>query len=206
MKSIKILKGCKIAVYILIGLFIIACITGFILLKCVNLNYYVIQSGSMQPEINIGDVVVSQNLNETEVYNSLEVGDIATYYDGQNYVTHRVYDKAFDKEHNEGLFIFKGDHNNTIDKNSVKASQVRGKMVYNLKGGSDLFGFVHSVYGIVTLVAILLMLFMIDNTLEYAIKLKTQKISHSSDNADTSHVENISDIEDATNDNTQSSD
>ena len=176
MRVVKALKIIRAVTYFIIGLYLVLCFVGFFLLRLSNLSYYVILSGSMQPSINIDDVVVSRKLNETEVNASVDVGDVATYFDGKSYVTHRVYDKTTDKNTGETVYIFKGDNNNTIDRYSVKASQIKGKQVYNLKNGAGLFEFLNSIYGIVTLVSILLLLFMVENTLAYAINYKLSKL------------------------------
>lgn len=176
MRVVKALKIIRAVTYFIIGLYLVLCFVGFFLLRLSNLAYYVILSGSMQPSINIDDVVVSRNLNETEVNTSVDVGDVATYFDGKSYVTHRVYDKTTDKNTGETVYIFKGDNNNTIDRYSVKAGQIKGKQVYNLKNGAGLFEFLNSIYGVVTLVSILLLLFMVENTLAYAINYKLSKL------------------------------
>lgn len=176
MRVVKALKVIRAVTYFIIGLYLVLCFVGFFLLRLSNLSYYVILSGSMQPGINIDDVVVSRNLNETEVNASVDVGDVATYFDGKSYVTHRVYDKTTDKNTGETVYIFKGDNNNTIDRYSVKAGQIKGKQVYNLKNGAGLFEFLNSIYGVVTLVSILLLLFMVENTLAYAINYKLSKL------------------------------
>ena len=174
MRVDKTLKISRVIVCVIIGLYLVLCFGGFYLLKLSGLSYYVIVSGSMQPEINIDDVVVSRNLNETEVSSSLNVGDVATYFDGTAYVTHRVYDKTTDTDGNP-VFIFKGDHNNTIDRYSVKVDQIKGKQVFNLPHAAGLFEFLNSTYGTVTLISILLILFVTENTLSYAINSRQSK-------------------------------
>ena len=190
MKGIKVLKAFRIFARILIGLYLIFCLTGFILLRLSDLSYYVIVSGSMKPEINIDDVVVSKNLNETEVAQNLDVGDVATYFDGKSYITHRVIDKSKDKETNETVFVFKGDNNNTVDRLRIKASQIRGKQVYTLVNAAWIFEFINSIYGTITLISILLLLFLVENTFTYAINLKLTKI-HSENNGETKINDNL---------------
>jgi signal peptidase I len=179
MKTIKALKIVRVIIYSLIVLFLICSVALFILLKCCNLSYYIILSGSMKPDIQVDDLVVAQNLNETEVYDTLNAGDIATYFDTErdNYITHRIYEKSRDKDTGEGLFIFKGDNNNTIDKNAVKTNQIRSKYLFVIPNGSYIFDFINSYYGLIFLAAILLTLFMLDSTIVYAINLKIQKMN-----------------------------
>lgn len=180
MRVVKALKIFRAITWIIIVLYLLMCFAGFVLVKMSNLSYYVILSGSMQPEINVDDVVVSQNLDETEVDQKVSIGDVATYYDGKSYVTHRVYDKTSSQD-GETVYIFKGDNNNTIDRYSVKATQIRGKQVYTLKNFAGIFEFLNSIYGMIALISVLLLLFMVENTLAYAINYQHEKLQSKTD-------------------------
>lgn len=174
MRVVRYMTVSRIILWVITGVYLILCFVGFYLLRFARLDYYVILSGSMKPEININDVVVSKSLNEAEVNSAVNVGDIATYFDGKSYITHRVYDKTTDKDGN-AVFIYKGDNNNTIDRYSIKASQIRGKTVYILKDFAWMFSFLNSPYGVTALISILLLLFMTENTLAYAIRYQQYK-------------------------------
>ena len=178
MRVVRVLKIGRIVLWVIIILYLVLCIAGFCLLRLSGLNYYVILSGSMQPEINVDDVVVSRSLNETEVNSAVNVGDVATYFDGSSYVTHRVYDKTIDKDGNT-VFIFKGDNNNTIDRYSIKASQIRGKQVYILRDFAWMFDFLNSFYGVAAMISVLLLLFITENTLAYAVSYKKSRLESS---------------------------
>ena len=108
MRVVKALKISRVIILVIIGLYLTVCFAGFFLLRFSNLSFYVILSGSMKPEINIDDVIVSRNLNETEVNSTVNIGDVATYFDGKSYVTHRVYDKTTDKDGNTGNVLSYG--------------------------------------------------------------------------------------------------
>ena len=174
MIATRLLKILRVITWVIIVLYLLICVVGFLFLRHPQLSYYVILSGSMQPEINIDDVVVSRNMDADEVTSSLEIGDVATYYDGKTYVTHRVYDKTVLPNGN-AVFIFKGDNNNTIDRYSVKADQIKGKHIYNLQGMGWLFEFLNSTYGLITLICILLLLFTVENTFAYVLNAKQSK-------------------------------
>jgi len=102
-------------------------VISFSLLLCVLINvigvyftigyrYATVASGSMSPEININDVIII-HLNA-----EYEVGDIISYYDGENIITHRVVNILDDN------IITKGDANNVEDR-SVSKENVLGKVV-----------------------------------------------------------------------------
>ena len=88
-----------------------------------GIKTYVIVSGSMKPEYNIGDIVIVKKAKEEDI----NKGDIISYRDGQSVVTHRVIEE---KEIN-GLTKFKtkGDNNNTEDIHEVTINLIEGKVV-----------------------------------------------------------------------------
>lgn len=86
---------------------------------------YVVLSGSMEPEISPGDVIVVESVDPSEV----EEGDVITYARGgeAQATTHRVVDV---REGEEGLeFRTKGDANEEPDSEPVAASQVQGRVM-----------------------------------------------------------------------------
>ncbi|MGI6685024.1 MAG: signal peptidase I [Bacillota bacterium] len=81
----------------------------------------IVLSGSMEPAIYPGDVVVIR-AQGAEKY---KIGDIATYLDGQIVFTHRIVGEE------NGMFILKGDSNNTVD-DTVKPEQFEGKVLLTI--------------------------------------------------------------------------
>lgn len=78
-------------------------------------------SGSMEPEISIGDLVII----DTKINNYKEK-DIVTFKDiNGSYVTHRII------EINDDVVVTKGDFNNTID-DSINTNQIVGRYVYKI--------------------------------------------------------------------------
>ena len=79
-----------------------------------------IQSGSMMPEIQTGEIVVLCKSNE------YKENDIITYQVNNSYfVTHRII-----KITKEG-YITKGDFNNTEDETIIKKEQIQGKVIFH---------------------------------------------------------------------------
>ena len=86
-----------------------------------------ILTGSMEPNIYIGDIVVIKKCSPKKI----EVNDIIEYQVRNNSIIHRVIDI---KEQDGKLsFVTKGDNNNKIDSNIVKESQIIGKVIYRVK-------------------------------------------------------------------------
>lgn len=90
-----------------------------------GIKTYVIISGSMKPNYNIGDVVVAKNTNA----NSLKEGDVISFRQGQIIVTHRII-----KVENSNKLVFKtkGDNNNSEDSEEVTANLIEGKVVFKI--------------------------------------------------------------------------
>ena len=82
-----------------------------------------IMSGSMEPLVYAGDVVV---IERTEA-SKLKVGDIVQYWAKDFYIIHRVIDIY--NEDNKAVYITKGDNNNVRDSLPVAAEQIKGKVI-----------------------------------------------------------------------------
>ncbi len=80
-------------------------------------------SGSMEPTIHIGDLIVIDTKQE-----SYQAGDIITFYDVDgSFVTHRIISI------NEETMITKGDNNNTSDE-PISVDKIVGKYVVKING------------------------------------------------------------------------
>ena len=87
---------------------------------------FVIASGSMEPNINIGDIVLVQSINIDEV----EVGDIIAYQISNRIVVHRVIEVL----NNTGKIYLKtkGDANSDADPGLVAERVVLGKITFTI--------------------------------------------------------------------------
>jgi len=103
-----------------------------------QLNYYnpypsfmgfrslTVLTGSMSPKIKPGDIVIIKEVNS----NNIEVGDVVTYKTDNLLITHRV-NKIITND-NELQFITKGDANNTVDTDAIRANQIMGKKIFSV--------------------------------------------------------------------------
>lgn len=104
---------------------------------------YIVQSGSMEPAIPVGAVVI---IKPSSTYNA---GDVITYsQNGKNNVTHRIV------ETKDGSFITKGDANEEADSVEVLADNIVGKSFLVLPYVGYLADFVKTPKGFVILVVI----------------------------------------------------
>jgi len=93
-----------------------------IMAKIFGIGVLEIQSGSMESELSVGDIII---IKECENY---EVNDIITYQVNDEYlVTHRII------ERNGNNFVTKGDSNNVADNEKVSKDKIEGKMICNSK-------------------------------------------------------------------------
>jgi len=106
-----------------IGLVFVLFSTGFF-----GFQPTVIYSGSMNPEIEIGDIVVIKEIDVGEI----KEGDIIGYIDSDLKVPiiHRVIDKNMQGE--IPIFITKGDANNAPDEKPVFEQQITGKKMFTI--------------------------------------------------------------------------
>ena len=85
---------------------------------------FAIGSGSMQPVIDVGDVVI------VEKNNQIDVGDIVAYYYNDVIIIHRIIDIM--EVDNEVYYYSKGDANDDKDNYSIKESNIIGKVKFNI--------------------------------------------------------------------------
>jgi signal peptidase len=81
----------------------------------------VVASGSMQPNLNIGDMTIVLHTKPADI----KIGDIIQYNGETEPIIHRVIDKY--QEQGQTIFITKGDANNAPDPKPVNEKQVIGK-------------------------------------------------------------------------------
>lgn len=85
---------------------------------------YVIVSGSMEPELNIGDIVISKKDK------NLQEGDIISFWQGQSIVTHRIF--KITQENGQNIYQTKGDNNNVEDSGTITDENIVGKVIFKI--------------------------------------------------------------------------
>ncbi len=138
-------------------------------------NFLVVLSGSMEPTINMGDMVVTTPITS----NAIKVGDIVAFNDGKEFpITHRVINIT------EGGFITKGDANEDPDPMVRSSSSVVGKIVFWVPFAGYLVYFARGIYGLLILIIVpgfILIISEIKNIFGYVNedKIKKRKIGKS---------------------------
>jgi len=113
-----------------------------------------IVTGSMEPTIKIGDLVI---IKETDSSN-IEVGDVITFDEGGMTVTHRIIDIV--KENGIIKYKTKGDNNSGIDLNLVEPTQIEGKLCRIIPQFGSFIGRLSSQVGITITVIFLLLVYL----------------------------------------------
>jgi len=111
-----------------------------------NLFFLTVLSGSMQPDINAGDVVIVKSADPYEI----KINDIITYKqinsDKQNqYVTHRVINISV--KNNSFFYKTKGDANDYPDLYQVNENDIIGKKIFTIPQLGFLINFIHQPIG-----------------------------------------------------------
>ena len=96
-------------------------------------NAYVVLTGSMLPEIDPKDVVVTKKVYGKD----LKVGDIITFIPSDSrisniIVTHRILNKYYDATTNKYTYQTKGDANNTPDFTLAEDQNIIGKVIFKI--------------------------------------------------------------------------
>ena len=111
---------------IILNLIIVLLVFLLIYARFINpISIFKVVSGSMSPEIMEGDVIITKKCK------SYEVGDIITFFNDEEIITHRI--NAIIGED----YYTKGDSNNTVDLETIKTDQIYGKVIFHF----------HSIFG-----------------------------------------------------------
>jgi len=130
-----------ISVSALIGLWVWNLVSG----NGSSLKMYLVQSGSMEPSIMVGDVIVVSKTND------YSVNDVITFLDDDNKrVTHRIIEKRTGLKTDE--FLTKGDANRSGDREAVFFSSIVGEVVMTIPKLGYLINFLKTKIGFVLLV------------------------------------------------------
>lgn len=120
---------------------------------------YLVQSGSMEPAIMTGDIIISRGQDR------YLLNDVVTFRDkDQRVVTHRIVE--IDQEDGGTQFSTKGDANRSSDFDTVSLPQIIGKVVFIVPKLGYLVAFSKSFPGIIILILIPATLFVIDELLK----------------------------------------
>ena len=114
---------------------------------------YAVTSNSMEPEINIGDVVIVRTCKEEDIHEN----DIITFYQNGYINTHRVAEIV---DMDGKKFITKGDNNNAEDSKEVEFADIKGKVIMKIPFLGSVINFLQDRLIILIIILILLLLLL----------------------------------------------
>lgn len=158
-------KVWKIAEKILIAILIIAVIASAVgmfqrvvlkeeLPSVFGYKRAMVLSGSMEPTISVGDLVIYKEQSE------YQIDDVVIFTQSGVFVTHRIVGIT-----TEG-YITQGDANNVADGEIIPFENVEGKMIYVLSGFGNVSSFFQTPKGLVCLLLIGFLIIEIPSWLE----------------------------------------
>lgn len=107
--------------------------------RVLGLSHLVVVSGSMEPALKVGDMIIIRRQD------SYQAGDIITFRDGGSFVTHRIAEAQGDD-----TFITRGDSNNTPDSRPVSIGQVEGSLLLRIPMAGRLLLYLKTTPGIIS--------------------------------------------------------
>jgi signal peptidase len=142
--------GTRLAAWTVVG-FCMAMLAVVALPNAIGMRSFTVMSGSMEPTIHVGDVVIDKKISPLDA----RPGDIITFSDPsgkKRLITHRV--RSYRVKGGVVQIVTKGDANNTVERWTVPAGGHIGKVELRVwKIGYPLV-YAHSRYGLIGLVAI----------------------------------------------------
>lgn len=112
-------------------------------------------SGSMEPNLNIGDIVIIKEI-KTE---NIEKGDIITFRQEGSAITHRVVDIV--KENENTYYQTKGDNNNANDDVLVSNKDIEGIYVFRIPKLGIIISNIRNTTSIIIIVLVLYLIYKI---------------------------------------------
>ncbi len=154
-KRQKILKF----IFYPIAIFIVLCATNIVYQKVIkkedNINLfgyrpYIVLSGSMEPNLQVGDMIVAKQVDEAQV----GVGDIITF-EAENgaTITHRVVDIII--KDGKKMYQTKGDNNNSNDVDLISIENIKGKYNFKIHNAGRIIAQIITPTGLMLIILIL---------------------------------------------------
>ena len=131
---------------------------------------FTIISGSMEPTINIGDVIIIKKVDKDDI----QTNDIITYNIRGEIITHRVIDYKIIND--EIVYTTKGDSNEVTDIQEVKYRNVEGKYINKIPKVGKILSLIKNKYVFSSIFILLIICYIIQKkTLQKKIERKEKR-------------------------------
>lgn len=138
-------------------------LAGDVLPMPLGVGMTVVLSGSMEPELSVGDLLI---VSRADVY---DVNDVVVFQDGRTGVVHRII--SIEGED----VITRGDANNTDDA-PIKYGQIKGKVILAIPAVGYLVNIIKTPFGTVALLA--LAVFLMEGSFDREKKADKDALDH----------------------------
>lgn len=122
-------------------------------------SVYRVSSGSMEPELKIGDVILGKSVDDPK---SIKVGDIVTYKGSGELagllITHQVIVAPYE-ENGELMLQTKGVANEIAD-TPIKADRVQSVVICEIEFLAHFYNFFFSSWGLLAVIALIILVFI----------------------------------------------
>lgn len=121
---------------------------------------YRVSSGSMEPYLKVGDVILSQECDPM----TLKAGDVITYngtsgdFAGKR-VTHRVVKEPYLNSNNGDYYLLTKGDDNPVEDTPIKVSQVTGKMQGKIDFLTKIYDVFVTPWGLLILIGLIILAF-----------------------------------------------
>ena len=150
----------KIFKYIILNILIILFIINLILsfeenTHILGIYMFNIVSGSMEPTLEINDVVIVQRC----AVSKLRKGDIITFQQEGRTISHRILDIT--QENGTIKFQTQGDNNEIPDSDKIEPGQVYGKVLFRVKKIGKIVNYIQNARGIISIVIFTIIVYIL---------------------------------------------
>jgi len=144
-KVLKIIENIVFAILLLVALLVL------ISLLPIKNNYklYSVMSGSMEPTIGVGSMIISQPVSNYHVDNIITYQNLEST---NQTTTHRIVEIT--EEDGATRYYTKGDANDGIDGNYITDDKIIGKYLFNIPYLGYLIGYIKTLPGLVLIIII----------------------------------------------------
>lgn len=135
-----------------------------------NYKVLTVVSGSMEPKIKLGSVVVVKPVQD------YKIGDVITfgpYSKKVSPITHRIYDIRV--VNGQPVYITKGDANNALDSREVQKKEILGKVLFSVPYLGYAVDFVKKPLGFALIIIVPAILIIIDEIKKIIEEIKKKK-------------------------------
>lgn len=130
---------------------------------------YIIKTNSMEPTININDVVITKKVEKQDI----KKGDVITFLQNEEVITHRI-----TQINENGEYSTKGDNNNIEDTFKITYENIEGKQILIIPYLGKIVQLLDNkiVFLIITLIVLICMLITIHNQEKKEYRREKKKI------------------------------